>query len=82
MMVTCFSGATRLDGSRFLEMLGQWVASCPLARASRDEVTGVYCIPFIHNCQLEDVRHHSSLFFPAPPFIVILMDLTVPNAGF
>ena len=63
-------------------LLGEWVASSPLARARWSEATEVGYPSLIRDKQKEAVKQYASLLFPGPDLIGLLMDLNVPKLGF
>ena len=77
-----FSGAKSLRDSLVSDLLGEWAASSPLARARWSEATDVGYPSLIRTKQLEAVKQYSSFLFSAPDFIGPLMDLNVTRTGF
>ena len=82
MTLVRLSGAKSLRDSLVSRLLGEWVASSPLARARWSEATEVGYPSLIRDKQKEAVKQYASLFFPAPDLIGLLMDLNVPKLGF
>ena len=82
MTLTRLSGAKSLRDSLVSEVLGEWVASSPLAKARWYAATKVAQLPVIRNKQIEAVKQYASALFPAPDLIGLLMDLNVPKGGF
>ena len=82
MTLTRLSGAKSLQDPLVSQLLGEWVASSPLARARWNEATEVAQLPVIRNKQIEAVKQYASVLFPAPELIGLLMDLNVPKGGF
>ena len=82
MTLTCLSGAKNLRDPLVAPLLGAWVASSPLAKARWYEATEVAQLPFIRDKQIEAVKQHASVLFPAPELIGLLLDLNVPKSGF
>ena len=82
MTLTRLSGAKSLPDPLVSQLLGEWVASSPLSKARWYEATKVAQHPVIRNKQIEAVKQSSSLPFPAPELIGLLMDLNVPKGGF
>ena len=78
----------RLNGAKSLrdplvsQLLGEWVASSPLARARWSEAMEVGYPSLICDKQKEAVKQYASHLFPAPDLMGLLMDLTVPKLGF
>ena len=82
MTLTRLSGAKSLQDPLVSQLLGEWVASSPLAKARWYEATKVAQLPLIRNKQIEAVKQYASVLFPAPELIGLLMDLNVPKGGF
>ena len=82
MTLTRLSGAKSLRDYLVSQLLGEWVASSPLAKARWYEATEVAQLPVIRNKQIEAVKQYASALFPAPELIGLLMDLNVPKGGF
>ena len=78
MTLVHLSGAKSLRPS-VSQLLGEWVASSPLAKARWAEATLVGYPSLIRNKQKEAVKQYASLLFPTPDFIGLLMDLNVPK---
>ena len=76
------SGAKSLRDSLVSQLLGEWVASSPLAKARWYEATEVAQLPVIRNKQIEALKQYASVLFPAPELIGLFMDLNVPKGGF
>ena len=76
------SGAKSLRDPLVSRLLGEWVASSPLARARWSEATDVGYPSLIRDKQKEAVKQYASHLFPAPDLIGLLMDLNVPKFGF
>ena len=68
-MFTRLSGAKSLRHPLALQILGEWVASPPLAKARWYEATEVPQVPLICNKQIEAVKQYASVLFPAPELI-------------
>ena len=64
------------------QLLGEWLASSPLAKARWYEATEVANLPLIRNKQIEPMKQYASVLFPAPELIELLTDLNVPKGGF
>ena len=60
MTLTCLSGAKSLCHSLVLPLLGEWVASSPLAKARWYEATEVAQLPLIRSKQIEAMKPLSS----------------------
>ena len=82
MMLVRLSGAKSLRDPLVSQLLGEWVASSPLARARWSEATDVGYPSLVRNKQVEAVKQYASFLFPAPDFIELLMDLNVTKTGF
>ena len=82
MTLTRLSGANGLRDPLVSQLLGEWVASSPLAKARWYKATEVAQLPLIRNKQIEAVQQYASVLFPAPELIGLLMDLNVPKGGF
>ena len=82
MTPTRLSGAKSLCDPLVSQILGEWVASSPLAKARWYKATEVAQLPPIRNKQIEAVKQYASVLFPAPEWIGLLMDLNVPKGGF
>ena len=78
MTLTRLSGAKSLRDSLLSELLGEWMASSPLAKARWYEATDVAQLAVIRNKQIEAVKQYAAVLFPAPELIGLLMDLNVP----
>ena len=76
------SGAKSLQDPLVSQLLGEWVASSPLARAQCSEATEVGYPSLIRDKQKEEVKQYASHLFPAPDLIGLLTDLHVPKLGF
>ena len=66
MMLMRLSGAKSLRHPLVSQLLGEWVASSPLAKARWYQATEVAQLPIIRNKQTEAVKQYASIFFPAP----------------
>ena len=66
MTLVRLSGAKRLPDPLVSRLLGEWVASSPLARARWSEATEVGYPSLIRGKQKEAVKQYASLLFPAP----------------
>ena len=82
MTLVRLSGAKSLRDPLVSQLLGEWVASSPLARARWSETMEVGYPSLIRTKQVEAVRQYASHLFPAPDLIGLLMDLNVPKLGF
>ena len=82
MTLVCLSGAKSLRDPLVSPLLGEWVASSPLARARWSEATDAGYPSIIRDKQKEAVKQYASHLFPAPDLIGLLMDLNVPKLGF
>ena len=82
MTLMCLSGAKSLRDPLVSQLLGEWVASSPLAKARGYEAPEVAQLPLISNKQIEAVKQYASVLFLAPKLIGLLMDLNVPKSGF
>ena len=69
MTLTRLSGAKSLRDPLVSQLLGEWVASSPLAKARWYEATEVAQLPLIRNKQIEAVKQYASVLFPAPEWI-------------
>ena len=76
------SGAKSLRDPLVSRLLGEWVASSPLARARWSEATEVGYPSLIRDKQKQAVKQYASHLFPAPDLIGLLMDLNVPKLSF
>ena len=76
------SGAKSLRDPLVSQLLGEWVASSPLAQARWSEAMEVGYPSLIRTKQVEAVKQYASHLFPAPDLIGLLMDLNVPKLGF
>ena len=74
-----FEGAKSLRDPVVSQVLGEWVASSPLAKAPRYEATKVAQRPLIRKKQIEAVKQYAFALFPASEMIRLLMDLNVPK---
>ena len=75
-------GAKTLRDPLVSQLLGEWVASSPLAKARWVEATDVGYPSLVQTKQVEAVKQYASSLFPAPEFIGLLMDLNVTKTGF
>ena len=82
MMLVCLSGAKSLRDLLVSQLLGEWVASSPLAKTRWMEATEVGYPSFIRTKQVEAVKQYTSFLFLAPDFIGPLMDLNVTKTRF
>ena len=82
MTLVRLSGAKSLRDPLVSQLLGEWVASSPLARARWSEAMEVGYPSLIRTKQVEAVKQYASHLFPAPDLIGLLMDLNVPKVGF
>ena len=82
MTLVHLSGAKSLRDPLVSQLLGEWVASSPLARARWSEATEVGYPSLICDKQKEAVKQYASLLFPAPDLIGLLMDSNVPKLVF
>ena len=82
MTLVHLSGANSLRDPLGSQLLDEWVASSPLARARWSEDTEVGYRSLIRGKQKEAVRQYASVLFPAPDLIGLLMDLNIPKIGF
>ena len=77
MTLVRLSGAKSLWAPLVSQLLGEWVASCPLAKGRWAEATDVGYLSLIRTKQVEAVKQYTSFLFPAPKLIGLLMDLNV-----
>ena len=82
MTLVRLSGAKSLRDPLVSQLLGEWVASSPLARTRWSEATDVGYPSLICTKQVEAVKQYASFPFPAPDFIGLLIDLNVTKTGF
>ena len=82
MKLVHLSGAKSLRDPLVSRLLGEWVASSPLARARWSEATEVGYPSLIREKQKETVKQYVSHLFPVMDLIGLLMDLNVPKLGF
>ena len=82
MTLVRLSGAKSLRDPLVSQLLGEWVASSPLARARWSEAMVVGHPSLIRTKQPQLVKQYASHLFPAPDLIGLLMDLSVPKVGF
>ena len=82
MTLVHLSGAKSLRDPSVTQLLGEWVVSSPLAKARGAEATEVGYPSLICDKQQEAVKQYTSLLFPAPDLIGLLMALNVPKLGF
>ena len=76
------SGAKSLRDPLVSLLLGDWVASSPMAKARWCEATKVAQPALIRDKQIEAVKQYASVLLPAPELIGLLMDLNVSKSGF
>ena len=82
MTLVRLSGAKSLRDPLVSQLLGEWVASSPLARTRWSEAMEVGYPSLIRTKQVEAVKQYASHLFRAPDLIGLLMDLNVPKLGF
>ena len=82
MTLTRLSGTKSLRDPLVSQLLGEWVASSPLAKARWYEATEVAQLALIRNKKIEALKQYASVLFPAPELIGLLMDSNVPKSGF
>ena len=82
MTLTRLSGAKSLCNPLVSQLLDEWVASSPLAKARWYEATDVAQLRLICNKQIEAVKQQAPVLFPVPELIGLLMDLNVAKGGF
>ena len=82
MTLTRLSGAKSLRDPLVAQLLGEWVASSPLAKARWSEATEMGYPALNRSKQLEAVKQYASFLFPAPDLLGLLMDLNIPKVGF
>ena len=82
MTLVRLSGAKSLRDPLVSQLLGEWVASSPLARARWSDAMEVGYPSLIRTKQVEAVKQYASHLFPAPDLIGLLMDLNVPKLVF
>ena len=82
MTLVRLSGAKSLRDPLVSKLLGEWVASSPVARARWSEPMEVGYPSLIRTKQVEAVKQYASHLFPAPDLIGLLVDLNVPKLGF
>ena len=82
MTLVRLSGAKTLRDPLVSQLLGEWVASSPLARARWSEARDVGYPSLIRAKQVEAVKQYASFLFPATDLIGLLMDLNVTKTGF
>ena len=72
---------TRLNGARSLrhpwgaQLLGEWVASSPLAKARWSEAMEMGYLALTRSEQLEALKQYASFLFLAADLLGLLMDL-------
>ena len=81
MTLVRLSGAKSLRDPLVSQLLGEWVASSPSAKARWVEATDVGYPSLVRTKQVEAVKQYASSLFPAPEFVGLLMDLNVTNLG-
>ena len=82
MALTCLSGTNNLRDSLVSQLLGEWAASSPFAKARWYEATEVAQLPVICNKEIEPVKQYASVLLPVPELIWLFMELNVPKGGF
>ena len=82
MTLVRLNGAKGLRDPLVSQLLGEWVASSPLAQARWSEAMEVGYPSLIRTKQVEALKQYASHLFPAPDLIGLLMDLNVPKLGF
>ena len=76
------SGAKSLRDPLVSQLLGEWMALSPLAKARWVEAMDVGYPSFVRTKQVETVKQYASSLFPAHEFIGLLMNLNVTKTGF
>ena len=82
MTLVHLSGAKSLRDPSVSQLLGEWVAHSPLAKARWAEATVGGYPSLICDKQIVAVKQYASLLFPARDFIGLLMELNIPQKGF
>ena len=82
MTLTLLSGAKTLQDPLVSQLLGELVASSPLAKARRYEANEFAQLPLIRNKQIEAVKQYACVLIPVSESIGLLMDFKVPKGGF
>ena len=82
MSLVRLSRAKSLRDPLVSQLLGEWVASSPFARARWSEAMVLGYPSLSCTKQVEAVKQYASHLFPAPDLIGLLMDLNVPKVGF
>ena len=82
MTLVRLSRAKSLRDPLVSQLLGEWVAPSPLARARWSQAMEVGYPSLMRTKQVEEVRQDASHLFPAPDLIGLLMHLNVPKVGF
>ena len=82
MTLVHLSGAKSLRDPLVPQLLGEWVAPSPLARARWSKAMEVGYPSLIRTKQVEALKQYASHLFPAPDLIGLLMDLNVLKLGF
>ena len=82
MTLVRLSGAKSLRDPLVSQLLGELVASSPLARARWSEAMEVGYPSLSRTKQVEAPKQYASHLFPAPDLIGLLRDLNVPKLGF
>ena len=82
MTLTRLSGAKSWRDPLVSQLLGESVASSPLAKARWYEAKEVAQLPLIRKKQIQAVKQYASVLFLAPELTGLLMDLNVPKGSF
>ena len=82
MTLTRLSGVKSLRDPLVSQLLGEWVASSPLAKARWAEATEVGYPTLIRHKQKEAVKQYASMPFPAPRLIGLLMELNITGTRY
>ena len=82
MMLTHLSAAKSLRDPLVSQLLGEWVATSPSAKARWYGATEVAQHPLIRNKQIQGAKQYATFLFRKLELIGILMDLNVPKGGF
>ena len=82
MTLTRLSGTKSLRDPLVAQLLGEWVAASPLAKAQWSEATEMGRPALNRKKQLEAVKQYASFLYPAPDLLGLFMDLNVAKVGF
>ena len=82
MALVCLSTAQSVRDSLVTKLLGDWMASSPLAKGRWAEATHIGYPALIRTKEVVAAKQYTSFFFAAQELIGLLMDANVTKTGF